>query len=163
MLVLFILYTLELSAKIIVSGFFFNAEEYSTRADPKQGIGATLMNKYQRYFGPRRQHSVRTARHMEPTPIVGAFSRTFTMGMNQQERKSYNPTTTEEQQRFQLARRAFFRHSLNRIDFVAVAAYWISFVLAITGIEAERHLYVFRMISCLRILRLLWIDRKSVV
>ena len=165
MLVLFILYTLELFAKIIVSGFFFNAEEYSTRADPEQGIGATLMNKYQRYFGPRRQHSVRTGapRHMEPTPIVGAFSRTFTMGMNQQERKSYNPTTMEEQQRFQLARRAFFRHSLNRIDFVAVAAYWISFVLAITGIEAEKHLYVFRMISCLRILRLLWITQGTAI
>lgn len=165
MLGLFIIYTLELSAKIIVSGFFFNAEEYSTRSDPKQSLRQTVMAKYRTYFGPRRQPSVRAPRHLEPQAISVAISRTFTSAMMGKSGTTgplqHNPTTIEEIQRYQLARRAFFRHSLNRIDFVAVVAYWISFALGVTGIEKEKHLYLFKMISCLRILRLLWITNGT--
>lgn len=53
-----------------------------------------------------------------------------------------------------LARRAFLRHSFNRLDFVAVVSYWISLALFLSGVEAEKHIYVFRMMSSLRILRL---------
>lgn len=62
-----------------------------------------------------------------------------------------------------MARRAFLRHSFNRLDFVAVVSYWISLYLCITGMEAEKHLYVFRMMSCLRILRLLGITSGTSV
>src|SRR5437879_12984243 len=62
-----------------------------------------------------------------------------------------------------MARRAFLRHSFNRLYFVAVVSYWISLWLCITGVEAERHLYVFRMMSCLRILRLLGITSGTSV
>jgi len=161
MLGLFIIYTLEITAKIIVSGFFFNAEEYSTRKDPKQGLKATMMAKYRMYFGPQRQQSVRMPRHLDGPPMSEAIiSRTFTTAIKT---PAAYPTTVEEQQRYQLARRAFFRHSLNRIDFVAVVAFWISFVLGIMGIEAKRHLYLFKMVSCLRILRLLWLTNGTAI
>ena len=45
-------------------------------------------------------------------------------------------------------------HSYNRLDFIAVVSFWVSFALSTTGIEAQRHIFVFRMLSCLRIIRL---------
>ncbi|OBT57924.1 hypothetical protein VE04_03406 [Pseudogymnoascus sp. 24MN13] len=160
MLALFGIYTLEITAKIIVSGFFFNAEEYSTRKDVNQGLKTTFMSKYMTFFGPRRQQSVRVPRHLDAPPISEAISRTFTTAMKTP--VAY-PTTIEEQQRYQLARRAFFRHSLNRIDIVAVVAFWISFAIGITGVETRKHLYLFKMISCLRILRLLWLTNGTAI
>src|SRR5947209_17842100 len=67
------------------------------------------------------------------------------------------PAHTQAQQRYRLARRAFLRHSFNRLDFVAVVSFWITFFLTLTQLESQHHLYVFRMLSCLRILRLLGI------
>lgn len=55
------------------------------------------------------------------------------------------------------AQRPFLRHSWYRIDLVAVLAFWVTFILAITGQEATatRHIYIFRALSVLRIGRLL--------
>ena len=69
----------------------------------------------------------------------------------------------DEQQRLHLARRAFLRHGFNRLDFVAVVAFWISFVLGVTGLESQHNLYVFRMLSCLRIIRLLALTKGNIV
>ena len=65
------------------------------------------------------------------------------------------PEHTKQQQRVRLARRAFLRHSFNRLDFLAVVSFWVAFALGITRVESHRHLYLFRMLSCLRVLRLL--------
>jgi len=157
-LALFAIFTLEVMIRIIVSGFFFNPAEYST-IDKEKGIRAALATKYQRYFGPHRQASVRKPRGADPNPFSSSFARSFTaIQFNPPE-----PTSAEEQQRQQLARRAFLRHSLNRIDFLAVVCFWISLILSITGIEGSRHLYVFRMLSCLRILRLLYLTNGTTV
>jgi hypothetical protein len=159
MLALFAIFTLEILIRIIVSGFFFNPAEYST-IDKEQGVKAALVTKYKRYFGgPQRQASVRRPRGAEPNAFSSSFTRSFTtLQFNNAE-----PTTVEEMQRQQLARRAFLRHSLNRIDFVAIVSFWISLVLSITGIEKDRHLYVFRMLGCLRILRLLYLTNGTTV
>ncbi|KAL2168472.1 hypothetical protein VTG60DRAFT_7274 [Thermothelomyces hinnuleus] len=69
----------------------------------------------------------------------------------------------EEQQRLHLARRAFLRHGFNRLDFVAVVSFWISFVLGITGLENKHHVYVFRMLSSLRIIRLLALTKDNLI
>lgn len=50
---------------------------------------------------------------------------------------------------------AFLRHSWNRIDAVAVIAYWISFGLAVMGWESEENLWFFRALSVMRATRLL--------
>ena len=60
-----------------------------------------------------------------------------------------------QKRRVRLAHRAFLRHSFNRLDFVAVVAFWVSFLLSVSGVEKTHQLYIFRMLSCLRILRLL--------
>ncbi|WYZ42990.1 hypothetical protein EsH8_VI_000689 [Colletotrichum jinshuiense] len=155
MLVLFIIFTLELIARILVSGFLLNASEYST-IDRQRGVRAAVVDQYKNIFQPQRQKSVKAPRQIHLGP--SAFQRSFTIMQGQA-----LPQTVEEQQRFQLARRAFLRHSFNRLDFLAVIAYWISFTLRMTGLESEKHLYVFRMIACLRILRLLALTNGTAI
>ncbi|TVY82801.1 Calcium-channel protein cch1 [Lachnellula suecica] len=154
-LVLFIIFTLELTARIIVSGFIMNAPEYST-VSHKRGVKAVVMDKYRTVFAPQRQSSTKGIR---PSPSISAPTviRSFTQVQSDQIR------TVEQAQRLQLARRAFLRHGFNRLDFVAVVAFWIAFILGITGIEYGYRLYIFRMLSCLRILRLLALTNGTAI
>ena len=146
--VLFVIYTLELVSRVVVSGFFLNAEEHST-IDRSQGFRRALIDRAEQLFAPQRMASIKKNGPVEPgQPSV---IRSFTS-------MQPNPDTPghgRQQQRIRLARRAFLRHSFNRLDFVAVVSFWISFVLSLTNYESDRHVYVFQMLSCLRILRLL--------
>lgn len=153
-LILFAIFTLELIARVIVSGFIVNAKEYST-IDRNQGIRAAMVDRYKAVFGPERQKSVKGSR---PENIGSSFARSFTTIHGQR-----LPETVEEQQRMQLARRAFLRHGFNRLDFAAVVSFWIAFVLSMSGIEKGYHLYIFRMLSCLRIMRLLALTNGTAV
>jgi Ion transport protein len=71
--------------------------------------------------------------------------------------------TRRNRHKTQLARRAYLRHSFNRIDFIAVVSYWIAFALQISGVMSARHIYIFQMLSCLRIFRLLGITEGTTV
>jgi hypothetical protein len=171
MLALFVIFTVEIGCKIIVSGFLFNAEEYST-IDREKGLKAAIVSKYRNIFGPQRQASVRHPEANDHDAFAASFARSLT-ALHQKNPAQY--TTAEDKKRQQLARRAFLRHSLNRIDFVAVVSFWINFVLAIIvitpatttnpakSIEATYHMYVFRMLSCLRIIRLLYLTNGTKV
>lgn len=150
---LFIIFTLEIVARVIVSGFVLNAAEYST-IDRKRGVRAAIADQYKLIFQPERQKSVRGARQTRPDPA--AFARSFTFAQRQTK-------TVEDERRFQLARRAFLRHGFNRLDFIAVVAFWISFVLGLFGLEKQYHLYIFKMLSCLRIIRLLALTNGTAV
>ncbi|KAL5002707.1 Ion transport protein-domain-containing protein [Aspergillus recurvatus] len=149
--VIFIIYTIELIAKILVSGLFFNPTEYST-IDRSKGITTALMEKGKNLITPQRQFSTRKS-SAQPEPQQASILRTFTGGLNQLEQQLADDPL--QKRRIRLAHRAFLRHSFNRLDFVAVVAYWVSFVLGLGGVENTHQLYVFRMLSCLRILRLL--------
>lgn len=156
MLALFIVFTMELIARIIVSGFIMNAAEYST-IDRKKGVRAVISDQYKAFFQPQRQKSVRVSRQnqmQQPT-----ITRSFTTIMQGQA----PPETAEEHQRYQLARRAFLRHSFNRLDFVAIISFWVDFIVSITGLENTYHLYIFKMLSCLRILRLLALTNGTAI
>ncbi len=155
MLILFVVFTLEIIARVIVSGFVLNAAEYST-IDRERGVRAAAADQYRAFFKPQRQKSVKKPHGEAYGPST--FARSFTMMQGQRV-----PETFEENQRLQLARRAFLRHGFNRLDFVAVVSFWISFALRITGLEHDRHIYVFHMLSCLRIIRLLGITQGNAV
>lgn len=148
---LFVFFTVELIARIIVSGLVINAPEY-TAADAKRGVRERVAEQYRQIFRPERQKSVKRP----PQEFTPTFARSFTRLQGQTV-----PETLEEQQRLHLARRAFLRHGFNRLDFVAVVSFWIAFLLGITGLESGHHLYVFRMLSCLRILRLLALTKGN--
>ena len=147
---LFVVYTFELIARTIVSGFISNPYEYST-IDRSVGLKQAILKKSQTLFAPQ---SERVARSPSPNPDAGAFQpsivRTFT-GLPDMDAPGHG----KHQQRMRLARRAFLRHSFNRLDFVAVIAYWISFGMQVGRYEMSSHVYIFNMLSCLRILRLL--------
>ncbi|KAI9722379.1 MAG: hypothetical protein M1812_001851 [Candelaria pacifica] len=149
LLILFIIYTLEIIARIIVSGFIINPEEYST-IDRRKGFKNAVIEKTRSLISPQRQNSRKqTSSSLESQQP--SILRSFT-GIQAQ---IDQPGHTEQQQRVRLARRAFLRHGFNRLDFVAVVSFWISFALRISGQEAEQKIYVFRMLSCLRTIRLL--------
>lgn len=147
LLVLFVFYTLELLARTIVSGFISNPVEYST-SDRSQGFAHAFVAKSRYIFSLQKESPKRRA--SIDTPFQPSIVRTFT-GVPDLKM----PGHERQQQRMRLARRAFLRHSYNRLDFVAVVAYWISFGMQIGGYEKGRHVYVFNMLSGLRILRLL--------
>lgn len=148
-LLLFSIYTLELSAKIIVSGFVKNAEEYSTLRPDITVWQATLQSVKGLFVsdhkGVTRKVTIGFGDHQ--TSIM----RTFQNFNNQAEIRGHG----RQAQRIRLARRAFLRHSFNRVDLLAVVSFWITFALAVTNIQSGRHVFVFQMLSCLRIVRLL--------
>jgi len=151
---LFVIFTLELIARIIVSGFIINAAEYAPQ-DSKR-IRERLAEQYRVIFRPQRQKSVRQPRQDNFAPPT--FARSFTMMQG-----PAAAGTLDEQLRLHLARRAFLRHGFNRLDFVAVVSFWISFTLGLSGLENKHHFYIFRMLSCLRIIRLLGLTRGNMV
>ncbi|KAL8967875.1 MAG: hypothetical protein Q9183_002726, partial [Haloplaca sp. 2 TL-2023] len=147
-LILFIVYTLEICARCIVSGLFKNPDEHST-VNWDKGIRKAIIEQFHKVFIPhKRQSTVHTGKAVDAQQSI---IRSFT-GMQLQ---ANQPGHSRQQQRLRLARRAFLRHSFNRLDFLAVVSFWIAFILEILQIEQSRHLYLFRMLSCLRILRLL--------
>ncbi|KKK17638.1 hypothetical protein P175DRAFT_0431647 [Aspergillus ochraceoroseus IBT 24754] len=149
---IFIIYTLELIAKILVSGFFFNPAEYST-IDRSAGFRKALAEKGRNLITPQRQFSTTKKPSAQPTEQQASIIRTFTGGLNQLEQQIADDPL--QKRRVRLANRAFLRHSFNRLDFVAVVSYWVSFLLALNGVETRQQIYAFRMLSCLRLLRLL--------
>ncbi|KAI1005582.1 Calcium-channel protein [Podosphaera aphanis] len=150
---IFIIFTLELTARIIVSGFVFNAPEYTTRTH-KKSFRAEIRHRYQQTFRPQKNVQAKTK---IPIPNEPIGYRSFASLQSESVR------TVEQAQRLQLARRAFLRHSFNRMDFVAVCAFWVAFLLGLTGIENSFHLHIARMLSHLRILRLLAITNGTAV
>ncbi|KAK4224624.1 putative calcium-channel protein [Podospora fimiseda] len=152
---LFIIFTLEIIARIIVSGLIVNPEEYAPPKS-KRRIRERVAEQYRTIFRPQRQRSVRQPKEPEFAPTT--FARSFTMmqGVEAQ-------GTLKEQLRLHLARRAFLRHGFNRLDFVAVVSFWISFGLGVTGLESKHSIYIFRMLSCLRIIRLLALTKGNLI
>ncbi|RDW94337.1 calcium channel protein BcCCH1 [Coleophoma crateriformis] len=153
-LALFVVFTLEILARMVVSGFIFNPPEYST-IDRERGLKGALVDKYRAVFAPERKSSLRVPRTTlyEAPTIIRSFT---TM-------QGPEVLTVEQAQRQQLARRAFLRHSFNRLDFVAVVSFWAAYLIGLFGVESENHLYVFRMLSCLRILRLLALTNGTAI
>ncbi|KAK4937603.1 calcium channel protein [Elasticomyces elasticus] len=144
---LFVIYTLELVARTIVSGFISNPRQMST-INRDIGFRKGVLQKAHTLFAGQQVRDKLPASN--DAPGQPSIVRTFT-GMPELDA----PGHSKQQQRIRLARRAFLRHSFNRLDFVAVVSYWISFAMQMTSVENNKHVYLFNMLSCLRILRLL--------
>lgn len=134
LLVVFILYTVEIAIRSIVSGLLINADAGSS------SIASLASSTHDSDTHIKALRPAQTFRYLDPigSPIG-----------NVKLRKSH------------LVSRAYLRRSFNRIDFVAVLSFWIYLALAITGNETQHHIFVFKAISCMRILRLLNITRGT--
>ena len=157
LLSLFIIYTIEIFARIVVSGFVKNAEEYST-VDTTLGLKAAFTDRIRMFFAPQSQLS---ARKPDEAKLDQSILRSFTIMQLQVD--GDQPGHSRQQQRIRLARRAFLRHGFNRLDFVAVVSFWIATFLSLFMVEQNHHVYIFRMLSCLRILRLLSLTKGTSV
>lgn len=153
---IFIIYTLELIAKIIVSRLFQGPPEHSAVDRQREDNRGTLFDKIRTLL--LLNHS--TADQPPQTQPYGpfAFARSFLPTQ-----KPHVPKTWEDEMRMHMTRKAFLRHTFNRLDFVCVVAFWVSFILGLTGVEHRYHIYIFRMVSCLRIVRLMALTRGSAV
>ena len=153
LLAIFIIYTLEMAIKIVVSGFLFNAREYST-IDRSIGVRQAMAKKANDLFALHRKHSTKSYQ----SPIGGLGDGPSSL-LHSFTTPSFDevPGGSRQAQKKRLAHRAFLRHSFNRVDFVAVICFWTSFVLEVFHLETQDKIWVFRMMSSLRILRLLGI------
>lgn len=154
LLILFIVYTLEIIAHCIVSGFVNNPHD---PAKPRVSLRRRVIEQSSDLFSPTKKPSIR---RKPSEPLPPSLLRSIT---HFQMTDADVPRTAADQRRYRLASHAFLRHSFNRLDFVAVVSYWISLALTLMEIETNGHIYVFRMMSCLRILRLLGITSGTSV
>lgn len=157
--VIFVIYTIEIVAKIIVSGFILNPIEYST-IDRRIGMRQAMAKKANTLFALTRtpSHSKGHGQQAHMPEAPPSLLRSFTAQTFDEV-----PGGSRQAQKKRLAHRAFLRHSFNRLDMVAVSAFWMSFLLSNIGVENSQKIYVFRMLSCLRILRLLGITSGTSV
>ncbi|KAH9817542.1 Ion transport protein-domain-containing protein [Melampsora americana] len=154
---LFCVFTFEMIARIIVSGFILNDDSSATPASVMGIWNRKLPSKAR--FGWQRSNA---QRFPNPHPkdrsgsSLGSSSKIFFQetpfrsGIKRQQKQLINQT-------------AYLRHSWNRTDFVAIVSFWISFVLSTIGWESRYQLYVFRALSVLRLMRLLTITSGTTV
>jgi hypothetical protein len=161
LMVLFGIYTAEIVVRSIVSGFLINPVEYST-INRQVGIAQAILHKTQDVFGSTAQNRPGHTGTNDSLfdPHQPSAMRSFTTNLHD---NADTKGGSRERQRIRLAHRAYLRHSFNRLDFIAVMSYWISFVLSVFQLESNKHLFVFRMLSCLRILRLLYLTSGTTV
>ena len=150
MLVLFTIYSLEIVVRVIVSGLIKNADDYSTIRQ-NLGFKKAVYEYAMSVLAPNRPQTTQKTVSGFSADTHPSILRSFTTMQAQADQ----PGHSRQAQRVRLARRAFLRHSFNRLDLLAVVSFWISFALSLLTVETNRHIYVFRMLSCLRILRLL--------
>ncbi|ODQ55958.1 hypothetical protein SAICODRAFT_47407, partial [Saitoella complicata NRRL Y-17804] len=167
---IFGLYTLECVARIVVSGVFINPPSLENPDKPHGLESLAQKVRVMANVAPSRSRSMSRSPARPPRSPIGMprspMRARAVVRTNTSYAEHVNPTggcfkTLRELKKAQLARRAYLRHSFNRLDFVAVVAYWIGFLLSVTAVSSEHHIYVFKMLSCLRILKLLNITQGT--
>ncbi|KOS15414.1 cch1-calcium channel (alpha subunit) [Malassezia pachydermatis] len=195
LLVIFVLYTMEMMARVIVSGLLINPPPYdiaSVKAGERpftheqSNTALRLWEMYDalcgaiyRFFRPYSKEAKEYAQiklaKFQPTQGVGqARPEDFELiepwwGTNRENAHwiqwiyyeciavalHLSRTITGDPR--QMAKRAYLRHSWNRVDTLAILCYWIALGLQISGVDRTplHHIYIFRGLSVLRCSRLL--------
>ncbi|KAF9125802.1 calcium channel protein [Mortierella sp. 14UC] len=182
LLAIFVIYTLEVGARIIVSGLVLYPQDgdkirkffgKKPRTDNLHDTNPTILRKSPEAQRARTMalqpqassaklneqavpHSTGTTR--ATTIIDFAIGRQTTM---MQFLPTYmDPLVTYKPQFVAVegTQVPFLRHTFNRIDFIAVVCYWIDFFLMVTGV---RNIYLFKAVAAMRTLRLLNITAGS--
>lgn len=153
LLAIFVIYSAEIVVRVVVSGLIINPVEYST-IDRGDGFREALLARLSTLF---------SLRHEIPDLEKDSVRKAEYADMIRSLQSSSSHGATRDLQRLRLAHRAFLRHSFNRIHFLTVVSFWISFALGLAGLEYKNHVWIFRMLSCLRILNLLSITSGTSV
>ncbi|KAG9016762.1 calcium channel protein [Tulasnella sp. 427] len=178
--VLFIIFTLEAFARILVTGLLLDPTTRWTDYQLFfQKVKATPGKVHSRFGTVASTTTVNMIEAKLPSESGSTVTNAGTAGRTRSESHShvYPPERSssswvgsklgferhpfqlaiEQQQNLSEQNLPYLRHSWNRIDFVAVTSFWIMFALCVTGAETSptRHLYIFRALSVLRVARLL--------
>jgi hypothetical protein len=146
-LAIFVCYTIEIIAKIIVQGLWYDDPhsrfpgwmELVRRAAKRAKTITKANNVMEKGPGqPKNFNFVRMAAREVPI-VLGTFTQLVQTGENRE-------IPIE---------RAFLRSSWHRIDMISVVSYWISLLFTIDGTDVRNQMFVFRALSSLRLLRML--------
>ncbi|KAG0295245.1 calcium channel protein [Linnemannia gamsii] len=182
LLAVFVIYTLEIGARIIVSGLVLYPQDgdkirkfvgKKPRTDNLHDTNPTILRKSpeaqrartmalqpQASSGKLNEQAVpqSTGTTRATTIIDFAVGRQTTM---MQFIPTYMDPLVAYKPQFIAAEGTqvpFLRHTFNRIDFVAVACFWVDFFLMVSGV---RGVYFFKAVAAMRTLRLLNITAGS--
>ncbi|KAG0025903.1 calcium channel protein [Podila clonocystis] len=179
--VIFILYTIEIGSRVVVSGLILYPKDGEQirkyfgkpeRTDNLHDTNPTILRKSpnaqkrQSTMAPSatlKQTEATLPMHNMPagratTIIDFAVGRQTTFA---QHIPTYMDPLIAYKPQFvapAVAQIPFLRHTFNRIDFIAVICYWIDFSLMVAGVE---NIYFFKTIAAMRTLRLLNITAGS--
>ncbi|KAG0369918.1 calcium channel protein [Gamsiella multidivaricata] len=147
-----ILYTLEILAKAIVYGLFFDCNGFQWRKRLPSGIQQLVST-----ISPAKSSaSIKNSNSLSRVNSVRSHSSALEKAQSQTNpsvpvTKETTETPVPEADN-RPAHAPFFRSYYNRLDGIVVASYWIDFAFMMTGVQ---NVYVFKAISALRPLRLL--------
>lgn len=156
---LFIVFTLEMFARIVVTGLVLDPET-STRQFwfGSNGVVPTIEARLgKRENALQRSLSQGTPRRAAWRDREGSTEALKSANIGGVAVEAPFHQAVAKQHALSAAGRPYLRHSWHRIDMLAVICYWITFALAMAGLEAtaNRHTYIFRALSVLRAGRLL--------
>ncbi|KAG9004060.1 calcium channel protein [Tulasnella sp. JGI-2019a] len=167
--VLFVIFTFEILARIIVTGLILDPETRMTDVQSFLRFFHATSSSVQSHFNPsiasldpsapmQRDIGASAQEHAYPPPRSrdGSGSSTW-VGSRLGVHTHPFQLAIEKQQALSERNLPYLRHSWNRIDFIAVVSFWVMFILAVLGVEstASRHIFIFRALSVLRVSRLL--------
>lgn len=141
LVIVFSLYTIEGFARAIVSGLWYNPPPSTSPQSHQQHLQPTISGSHvsnSRQPGPQS-----TAARPASRQLWGKLSPPDLLSGSRDRRKAL------------ILKRAYLRHSFNRIDVVSIISFWIYFMLGVTHLEYRHHVFIFKALSCMRILRLL--------
>ncbi|KAL1918646.1 uncharacterized protein VTP21DRAFT_2668 [Calcarisporiella thermophila] len=145
LLIIYSIYSLEIFARIVVSGFIINPKPPTVApiyVSPPDIVDNRNLNTHPRSqihnskeLSPRKDSLARNANTIDQAVIAS------------------NSTSQIEIPRAT----AYLRHSFNRMDFLAVICYWVNLALVLTKTQTtdDHHIYLFQALAGLRLLRLL--------
>lgn len=110
----------------------------------------SISAKYDRFMLPNNHH-----RNDLPDDSDVALSETPAPKRNLRAQNTFLQSSTIRRKFDDMyLRRAFLRNNWQKIDFISMICFWISLPLSINHYDAKHHIFLFRALSCLRILRL---------
>ncbi|KAF9585747.1 calcium channel protein [Lunasporangiospora selenospora] len=151
-----IIFTLEITAKAIVYGLFFDRRgfqwekyfpKFIQRLFSKRSTASTSAPTTKSSKGLSRVNSVQSQRSMDEKGTPGASQLLLEKPVD-----DYPENASTGGNEGPPAHAPFFRSYYNRLDVIVVVSYWIDLTFMLTGV---RDVYIFKALSALRPLRLL--------
>lgn len=156
---LFVVFTIEMFARIVVTGLVLDPET-STREFwlGSHGVVPTVEAK----LSKRNDTLQRSLSHATSNRAAWRDREGSAEGLKSADTggmvvEAPFQQAVAKQHALSAAGRPYLRHSWHRVDMLAVVCFWVTFLLAITRQEAtaDHHIYIFRALSVLRAGRLL--------